>query len=346
MATDMTSILPATESAAGEGRNWLDVQGLAALRADAARQAPSALGKVAEQFESLFLGMMLKSMREAKLGEGVFDSDSSKFYQDLYDQQLSLALSHGKGLGIARMLEQSLAPRAPAPAHPSDGRGLPGLPGLPRSTTAQPAATGGQAVLAAAAAASAGESAPVAPAGDAGSSATVAGPAVLASSPEEFVGLVLPHAVEAGAALGVSPLALVAQAALETRWGQHVPSAGEGSSFNVFGIKADAGWTGRRVAKETIEYQDGVAVRRREPFRAYESLEHGFQDLVGFLKNHARYAAALAGGADPGHYAQALQRAGYATDPGYATKINAILGSDTLRRALAALKNVRAVPIP
>lgn len=344
MATDMTSLLPATESAAGEGRNWLDVQGLAALRADAARAAPSALGKVAEQFESLFLGMMLKSMREAKLGEGVFDSDSTKFYQDLYDQQLSLALSHGKGLGIARMLEQSLAPRAPA--HPADGPGPAGLPGLPRSASAQPAATGGPAAPSVAGVASADASASVAPAGEAGSSAAAAGPAVLASTPEEFVELVLPHAVEAGAALGVSPLALVAQAALETRWGQHVPSAGEGSSFNVFGIKADAGWTGRRVAKETIEYQDGVAVRRREPFRAYESLEHGFQDLVGFLKSHARYAAALVGGADPGQYAQALQRAGYATDPGYATKINAILGSDTLRRALAALKNVRALPIP
>ena len=156
----------------------------------------------------------------------------------------------------------------------------------------------------------------------------------------------LPHAVQAGAELGVSPLVLVAQAALETRWGQHVPSAGDASSFNVFGIKADAGWTGRRVAKETLEYQDGVAVRRREPFRAYESLEHGFNDLVGFLKSHARYAAALASATDPGRYAQALQRAGYATDPGYATKINAILGSDTLRRALGALKNVRARPMP
>ena len=171
-------------------------------------------------------------------------------------------------------------------------------------------------------------------------------PSRLAQSPEEFVALVMPHALTAASSLGVSPLVLVAQAALETRWGQQVPTAGDGSSFNLFGIKADANWTGKRVAKDTIEFAGGVAVRRKEPFRAYESLEHGFSDFVSFLKNNVRYASAIGAGTDSTRFADALQKAGYATDPAYSAKIGAILGSETLRRAVGALKNFLPAPNP
>ncbi len=342
MATDLSPLLPAADLPEGQGRNWLDVQGLASLKAEAGANAASALHKVAEQFESLFLGMMLKSMRDAKLSEGAFDSDATKFYQDLYDEQLSVALSHGKGLGIAAMLEKSLAPHAPT-ARPGTTPG-PFAPGPGRAPVSRSAA----AIAAVAAGLRAADGEVTAPAAAPAEEAPASPGAsrTLAATPEAFVEMVMPHAVAAGASLGVSPLVLVAQAALETRWGQHVPGADEGSSYNLFGIKADPAWTGRRVAKDTLEYQDGIAVRRREPFRAYESLEHGFADFVNFLKSHARYAGALASGADPGRYTDALQKAGYATDPSYAAKINAILGSDTLRRAISALKILPALPIP
>ncbi|MBS0396375.1 MAG: glucosaminidase domain-containing protein, partial [Proteobacteria bacterium] len=149
----------------------------------------------------------------------------------------------------------------------------------------------------------------------------------------------------AGSALGVDPLALVAQAALESNWGRQVPATEGGSSYNLFGIKADAGWDGRRVFKDTLEYSGGVAERRREPFRAYDSVAHSFEDYVTFLKGHDRYAAALAQGSDPGRYATALQAAGYATDPAYSAKIGAVMRSDIFRNAVASLKDRVEEPI-
>lgn len=344
MATELSPLASTPDAASSAGnQSWLDVQGMAALRAQAAQASPEVLKKVAQQFESLFMGMMLKSMRDAKLGDGIFDSDSTKFYQDMYDEQLSVTLSQGKGMGIASMLVKSLTPHA---AHPQDpgaqagptgaGAGLHLPPRRAAITTAMDAVAAGISAADGSAPPTVGE----APAQNA------AAPAQLAQSPEEFVALVMPHAVAAAASLGVSPLVLVAQAALETRWGQQVPTAGEGSSFNLFGIKADLNWSGKRVAKDTLEFAGGVAVRRREPFRAYDSLEHGFSDFVSFLKNNVRYASAIGSGKDSLRFADALQKAGYATDPAYSAKIGAILGSDTLRRAVGALKNLLPVPNP
>jgi peptidoglycan hydrolase FlgJ len=87
---------------------YADFQGLDRLRASAGRQDPQALREAARQFEGLFTAMMLKSMREASLGTGLGDSEETKTYQDMYDQQLSLQLAQGKGLGLADMLMQQL----------------------------------------------------------------------------------------------------------------------------------------------------------------------------------------------------------------------------------------------
>ena len=48
------------------------------------------LDKAGKQFEAVFTGMMLKSMREAKLSQGLGDSQQSDLYQDMFDQQMSL----------------------------------------------------------------------------------------------------------------------------------------------------------------------------------------------------------------------------------------------------------------
>ena len=315
--------LPATDAAA-EARSALDTAGLEALKAASATAPndPKTLRAVAQQFESLFIGMMLKSMREAKLGDGLFDSDQSRFYQDLFDQQLSVTLAQGRGLGIAELLVRSLAPPEAAPA-PAGAYGRPLRRGAVRAAI----------------------DAAAAPAGDAAEAPSGGGGGALAASPEEFVALVMPSATAAGAALGVDPRALVAQAALETNWGRQVPAGEAGSSYNMFGIKADPGWAGPRVVRETVEYARGVAGRRREPFRAYASLEHGFADYVALLQGHGRYAEALAHGADPERFATALQHAGYATDPAYSAKIAAVLRSSQFRSAVAALKEPDDPPI-
>jgi flagellar protein FlgJ len=158
------------------------------------------------------------------------------------------------------------------------------------------------------------------------------------ASPGEFIREVLPHARRAAAELGVHPMALVAQAALETGWGGRLPRRADGEpSHNLFGIKAGEGWRGERAVARTLEYQDGVAVQRREQFRAYGSVAQSFADYVRLIRESPRYAAARSVGTDPARYAEALQAAGYATDPAYAAKIRSILGSEPMAEAWAQL---------
>jgi flagellar protein FlgJ len=319
--------------AGAEAQNYLDLQGLESLKSAAGSSPhdPATLRAVAQQFEALMLGIMMKSMRDAKLGDGLLDNDQSRMYQELLDQQLSLTLSQGRGLGIADMLVRSLSP------HGSAAEAMNSAYGKPPKRTAPAPAPATQPGQPPAATAAAFEAAPTPAAGNGGG--------MVAQTAADFVALVLPQAESAGAALNVDPLALVAQAAVESNWGRQVPHAADGSSFNVFGIKAGAEWSGRRTLKDTIEYVNGVAERRREPFRAYDSLAHGFADYVQLLSGNSRYAAALGQGRNGEAYLAALQRAGYATDPAYAQKVAAVLRSPALGEAVAGLKNVTETPI-
>lgn len=141
------------------------------------------------------------------------------------------------------------------------------------------------------------------------------------NSPEQFVAAVWPHAQRASEKLGVDPRVLVAQAALETGWGKHIMGNGAGgSSHNLFGIKAQALRPGS-VAHMTTEYVDGQPQRLRENFRTYNNFSESFDDYVKLVMNSERYAPARAQAQNPKAFMQALQGAGYATDPNYAQKI-------------------------
>ncbi len=149
---------------------------------------------------------------------------------------------------------------------------------------------------------------------------------ILDGSPEGFVAALRPAAEKAAARLGLPAEALLAQAALETGWGGHVMQRPDGSSsHNLFGIKADSRWNGGRVQVSTLEYRDGVAMRTKADFRAYDSYEESFNDYVRFVQQNPRYAEALRATEDVGRYFDRLQQAGYATDPAYAEKIGEIL---------------------
>ena len=159
------------------------------------------------------------------------------------------------------------------------------------------------------------------------------------TTPDAFVADIWPHARSAGQRLGVEPKLLVAQAALETGWGESVMRRPDGRpSYNFFGIKADAGWDGDRVLMPTLEFRDGVPERTLQPFRAYASAADGFADYARLIGGSARYGEARALSRDPQAYAGALQDAGYATDPHYAKKMLAIFSGDQLRSSLGGLK--------
>ena len=295
---------------AGLPQVYTDFSALAAMRANAREDQEATLDQVSRQFEALFLQMMLKGMRAGGLGDGgLMDSRQSDFYREMYDKQIAIDMAQTRGIGLAEMIRRQLGGAAAAA---QGSRGVPDYAAAP--ITARPPGA-------------VQDSAPASAAG------TAAGSADLDGTPAAFVRTLWPAAEKAAARLGLAPEALLAQAALETGWGRHVMRGEGGSSHNLFGIKADRRWGGDTVSSETLEYRDGVALRSRADFRAYASFEHSFQDYVDFVQRNPRYREALRQTADPRAYFEALQAAGYATDPVYADKVGRILDGETLRNA-------------
>jgi flagellar protein FlgJ len=153
---------------------------------------------------------------------------------------------------------------------------------------------------------------------------------------EDFVNRMLPPIRRVAGALNLNPQALLAQAALETGWGQRMPRNADGSSSNnMFGIKAGEEWSGARAAADTVEVTGGVASTRRTAFRAYGSIEESVNDFAKLLASSPRYQEALRAGADAKAYVASIGRSGYATDPDYANKLNQILNSEPIQAAPA-----------
>jgi flagellar protein FlgJ len=145
------------------------------------------------------------------------------------------------------------------------------------------------------------------------------------TSADQFVATMLPLAKEAAARIGVDPTVLVAQAALETGWGKSIMRQSDGSSsHNLFGIKAQGNWKGPEARAITSEFRDGKMVKETADFRSYESYKDSFHDLVSLLQNNNRYKEVLNSADNPDKFVKELQKAGYATDPAYASKISQI----------------------
>ena len=87
-----------------------------------------------------------------------------------------------------------------------------------------------------------------------------------------------------------------------------------------------------RDRASTLEYEQGVVVRRREAFRAYDNFAESFKDYLNFLRDNPRYDATLDRASDTRGFLESLQQAGYATDPKYAEKILGILQGETLQK--------------
>jgi flagellar protein FlgJ len=268
---------------------FADPTALSGLRKDAAAQSPEALRETARQFESLFTTMMLKSMRSATEGDPLFGSDQQQFYQDMFDQQLAVQLSEGRGLGLADLMVRQLMQGGASSAvdtslEPKSGLGLP----LPQ----------------------------------AGDSKSLPWPP---RSEAEFIEAVRPAATAAARELGVDPDTVIAHAALETGWGKSVPTDANGQpSFNLFGIKATERWKGASTEARTHEFEAGRMQQVDASFRAYASPDESIRDYVQLLKSNPRYAAALDTGSDTAAFARGLKQGGYATDPDYVTKLTSV----------------------
>ena len=270
------------------------------LRRAAGQNDPAALREVANQFEALFLQSMLKSMRDASIGDPLFgDSDQHEMYQEMMDQQLAVEMASGKGVGLADMLVRQLGGADAAKLTPPDGS-------YPITRIAS---------------SNKKQAEPTWP------------------DPQSFARDIWPHAERTAKELNVAPEAIVAQAALETGWGKHVMPDNEGAtSFNLFGIKSGPGWAGDQVVRNTLEFEDGVPRSQYAKFRSYDNVASAFSDYTNFIAGNPRYSDVRDNGQDVTGFARALQDSGYATDPDYAQKITNVLESPTMRRVISELK--------
>lgn len=93
MTTSMTSITGATGIASGLGRG----------------QNRDNLDKAGKQFEAIFTGMMLKSMRQAKLSDPLFDSKAIDTFTEMQDAQVAKAMAEHAPLGIGKAMTDFLS---------------------------------------------------------------------------------------------------------------------------------------------------------------------------------------------------------------------------------------------
>jgi flagellar protein FlgJ len=311
LTSSLSTVPPASAAATPQTNTYTDLNALAALKG--APSSPATIKAVSEQVEALFLQMMLKSMRDASEADGELDSNETGMYQDMFDKQVALTLSKRQDLGIARLFERQLgggkSSTSTSKALSTSPATAPG-PLPPASPTPLTSNTDPQGRAHAA---------------DDASSEHAA----------EFVQQVLPTIRRAAAALGVNPVGLLAQAALETGWGQRMPRTADGnSSLNLFGVKAGNEWGGARAVADTVEISGGVATQRRTAFRAYGSIEESVSDFASLLATSPRYREAIAAGGNAQAYIQSIAKSGYATDPQYGNKLNQMLNSGALRAAL------------
>jgi flagellar protein FlgJ len=232
----------------------------------------------------------------------------------MFDKQISLTLTSGRGIGLAEQMIAQLR-RAGTQIEPVDNHGKNMditferiIPVSPSHPVTEPSTL-----------------LPVSP-----STST------RYETPAAFVRDIWPHARRAAEELGVDPKILVAQAALETGWGKHIPTKGEGQSrFNVFGIKAGSVWSGATVEARTQEFIGESFQTERSRFRAYNSLADSFSDYVNMIQTNPRFKPAQGAGSQ---FINFLQQGGYATDPDYVGKINRIVNSDVMQGMVADFK--------
>lgn len=281
-----------------------DFKSLGDLKRTAHKDANAALPEVAKQFEAIFLKAMMKSMRDSQhfIDESSpFRGKSEETFQDMLDGQYVSKMTENGGIGLAKMMVQQMQKSQMVPGKIND----------PSATAAalkpQPLYTATQNKQ------------------EAKQEGLI----------DQFVKNVLPYAKQAASVLGLDPKILLAQAALETGWGQFVIEDKTGkSSNNLFNIKADKQQGKDFVDVKTTEYIANTPIKMTASFKKYTTLEESFNDYVSLIKGTGRYKAALENTANPERYVKELGRAGYATDPDYAQKIMAIYKGDELKGAV------------
>ncbi|MEN9867473.1 MAG: flagellar assembly peptidoglycan hydrolase FlgJ [Pseudomonadota bacterium] len=388
------------------GKFAYDTKGLDQLRQNSRQDSPQALKETAQQFEALFLNMVMKSMREATPHEGVFNSEQEKMMTSMLDQQMSQTLAK-RGVGLADVLVRQLsnkiqtqdaangvgntgATNASAAANGNNGglkldfnlspRAAQNAVGAGNGANATNAANPTTLANAAANGIGAGgrqaqisriealnnelskdpNARPFLPGrlgnmahlyldnqrldavarADGKLPALIEGTALAGSTSSvrnqpghvrAFQERMGKHAEQVSRETGIPAKFMLGQAALESGWGKREIITADGKlSHNLFGIKATAGWKGKTAEAVTTEYVNGVPYTRREKFRVYDSYAEGFKDYGKLISKNPRYEHLMTQSQDASSFAKGLQKAGYATDPHYASKLTKIINQNLI----------------
>jgi flagellar protein FlgJ len=269
-----------------------DAGSLGKLKLQAGQNSQAAIKETAKQFESLFMRELIKSMREATMKSGLLDSPGGDLGTDLLDQQFAVQMS-GRPGGLSDLIAAQLARQMGVAVAPD------GAPSI-------------------------GVASPISALQRASSLATYSKNALNPSaSQSSFVERHAESAARIEKESGIPASYMVGQAGLETGWGRsEIKVSGGQPSYNLFGIKAGGNWKGKVAEVTTTEYVNGVAQKQVAKFRAYNSYDESFRDYARLITQSPRYAKVSEQTGSALAFASSLQKAGYATDPNYATKLS------------------------
>ncbi|QRF91326.1 flagellar assembly peptidoglycan hydrolase FlgJ [Alcaligenes faecalis] len=298
--------------------SMFDPQQLAQLRRQAGQdgQNQATQLQVARQFESLFIQNILKQARAANPEGGLFDTQSVRMAQSLGDEQLAMQLAD-PGIGLAKALQAQMSGQNSEPFGVAsyDPEAAPSRRADLRSRMPNDRSI---------------DAASIAELIDklSNNSTVQRVYSSIQGAPNhirQFVDRMNTAAKLAAEDSGVPAQLILSQAALESGWGKREIMHADGStSHNLFGIKATPSWKGKTVDVMTTEYQNGVARKMTQTFRAYDSYAESFADYARLIGNNKRYEG-VKQAASPQEAAQRIQEAGYATDPSYAKKLISIM---------------------
>lgn len=281
-----------------------DLHNLDALKLAAKRSPQQGLKAAAQQMEGLFVQMMLKSMRDASFKGGLFDNQQSAMFTSMYDQQISQDIAAQGKLGFADLIARQMGGSS-QPASEQQHESL--ISTLVAATTnlhLKPAACAG----------ARWDKEEHHENGDYGLPGYNA-----------FVSRLMAPAREVARKSGIPHQLIIAQAALESGWGNREILTSEGkSSHNLFGIKATPDWKGETTEIATTEYINGAIKKVKAAFRVYKNYADALTDYATFLTSNSRYDQVV-NSPSVEKAAHALQDGGYATDPNYAKKLIGIV---------------------
>ncbi|MWP49009.1 MULTISPECIES: flagellar assembly peptidoglycan hydrolase FlgJ [unclassified Gilliamella] len=303
-----------------------DFSGLNQLKRNVANGSAGSIRQVAEQFETLFINMMMQSMRKAVPESGLFNHSATQLFTSMFDQQIAQQAA-GKGFGLADIITKQLSHHASPSTkinlqsntnNTSQNLSLAQSLFSDISANISPQALGQMLYRqhkTNLATNSTNELSLKTPIKDGKDEHIV-----------KFVTEWLEPAKQAAKHSGIPYEIIIAQAALETGWGQkQIKTENNQSSHNYFGIKATRSWQGGSTQLTTQEFINNKMIKIKDQFRVYNSKQHALTDYINLLTNNPRYRAVV-NALDARTAAKALQEANYATDPNYSDKLIQIIG--------------------